>query len=96
MLIFKFFTENFKDYDVAYQYSPKWLGRQRFDVYIKSLNIAIEYNGKQHYEPIDFFGGIDGFSKTVKRDISKRIKCSENNCILFDIRYDDDYFPIII
>ncbi len=26
----------------------------RFDFYIPCLNIAIEYNGKQHYEPIDF------------------------------------------
>ena len=90
MLIFKFFTDNFSPYDVAYQYSPQWLGRQRFDIYIKSLNVAIEYNGKQHYEPIDFFGGVDGFNQTVKRDQSKRLKCKQNNCLLFEIKYNED------
>lgn len=90
MLIFKFFTDNFGTYGVAYQYSPQWLGRQRFDIYIESLNIAIEYNGKQHYEPIDFFGGVDGFNETVKRDLLKKVKCTENNCILFEIKYDED------
>jgi hypothetical protein len=90
MLIFKFFTDNFSTYDVAYQYSPQWLGRQRFDVYIKALNIAIEYNGKQHYEPIGFFGGNDGFNETVRRDLLKRKKCMENNCVLFEIKYDED------
>jgi hypothetical protein len=90
MLIFKFFTDNFKTYDVAYQYSPQWLGRQRFDVYIKSLNIAIEYNGKQHYEPVDFFGGIEGFNNTIKRDQEKRRKCGENSCVLIEIKYNED------
>lgn len=90
MLIFKFFTDNFNSYDIAYQYSPQWLGRQRFDVYIKSLNIAIEYNGKQHYQPIEFFGGDKGFENLVRLDLLKRKKCLENDCILFEIKYDED------
>jgi hypothetical protein len=90
MLIFKFFTDNFSTYDVVYQYSPQWLGRQRFDVYFKSLNVAIEYNGKQHYQPIDFFGGDQGFENLVRLDALKRKKCFNNNCILFEIKYDED------
>lgn len=90
ILIFKYFKENFKDQDILYQYKPAWLGRQIFDVYFKSLNIAIEYNGKQHYQPIEFFGGDKGFENLVRLDLLKRKKCLENDCILFEIKYDED------
>ena len=43
--------------DAVFQYAPDWLKRQKIDIYIPSLRIAIEYQGKQHYEPVEFFGG---------------------------------------
>lgn len=43
----------------------------RFDFYLPKYNIFIEFNGKQHYEPIDFFGGIKTFDRQVARDIEK-------------------------
>lgn len=70
------------------QYSPNWIKPQRFDVFIKELNIAIEYNGIQHYQPIDYFGGSEGFINTQKRDSQKRRKCKKNNCYLIEIKYD--------
>ena len=27
------------------------------DFYLPKYNLFIEYNGKQHYEPIEYFGG---------------------------------------
>lgn len=88
-----------KDFDVGEvvtQFSPNWLGRQRFDIYIKSLNVAIEYNGKQHYEAISFFGGVEGFQKTLNRDELKRKKCKENGCNLIEIKYDEDIETALI
>jgi hypothetical protein len=88
--IFEDLKSHFGKHDVFAQFSPKWLGRQRFDIYIKSLNVAIEYNGKQHYESIPFFGGDEGFQKTLARDELKRKKCKENGCSLIEIKYDED------
>lgn len=65
-----------------------WLGTQRFDIYIPDLNIAIEYNGRQHYVPVKHFGGVLGLQETQKRDELKRQKCLENECILFEVKYD--------
>ena len=87
-LIFDKLVHEFPTLEILYEYSPTWLGRQRFDIYIPYLNVAIEYNGKQHYEPIEFFGGDEKFQYQVKWDITKRNKCTENNCILFEIKYD--------
>ena len=36
----------------------------RLDFYLPKLKVAIEYNGLQHYKPIDYFGGIRQYKKT--------------------------------
>lgn len=73
---------------VIHQWSPDWLKLQRIDIGIPSLNIGIEYNGKQHYEPVDFFGGIEGFKKNLARDKTKRALCKKNGIKLLEIKYD--------
>lgn len=76
--------------ELVYEYSPDWLGRQRFDMYFLKYNIAVEYNGKQHQVPIKHFGGDVGFQKTQERDNIKRQKCKDNDCVLFEVKYDYD------
>lgn len=83
-------TENYKEFNVVHHGKPKWLGRQHIDIYFTELNIAIEYQGSQHYEPINFFGGIEAFERTKERDENKRKLCLENNCELIYVneRYE--------
>lgn len=78
----------FPDLEILYEYSPDWLGKQRFDIYIPKYNIAIEYNGEQHYKPMAKFGGVIGYNKTVERDSHKLEKCKANNCKLYVLRYN--------
>ena len=68
----------------------------RFDFYLPELNLVIEYNGKQHYEPIDFFGGEEGFIKIQKRDKLKREYCEKYNINYLIIRYDEDIYESLI
>ncbi len=68
------------------QGSPSWLDGQRFDIWLPELNAAIEYNGLQHYEPIDFFGGEEGFEATTNRDEAKREKCESNDTFLLEVK----------
>jgi hypothetical protein len=89
-LLFRMVTEAFPQYTILSQHSPIWLGRQRFDIFIKELNTAIEYNGKQHYEPIEYYGGQKGFEYTIKRDNEKKQKCKINNCSLIEVKYDEN------
>lgn len=70
--------------DVVLQHvKPKWLGRQHFDIYFPLLNIAVEYQGKQHFEPISKFGGKESFIKNIERDQRKKNLSEKNNCDLF-------------
>ncbi len=79
--------------EVRHHGKPKWLGRQHLDIYIPELDLAFEYQGIQHEEPIDYFGGINGFLNTKKRDEIKRIKCRENGLTLIyvypDYKFED-------
>lgn len=49
--------EEFPDYEVAQHARPKWLGLQHLDIFFPNDNVAIEYQGLQHYRPIEIFGG---------------------------------------
>ena len=74
--------------DAIYQYHAEWLGQQSLDIYIPSLKIGIEYQGIQHYRPVDFFGGDDNFQQQKERDLRKKILCNEKGVKLFEWKYD--------
>ena len=84
-------SEYFKKDEVIHHASPKWLGRQHLDIYFPKLNIGIEYQGAQHYEPIEFFGGQEAFEKTIERDKRKKQLCEKNKC---DLIYVDKGYEI--
>ena len=64
--------------DALFQFRPRWLEPQNLDIYIPSLNVGIEYQGIQHYESIDFFGGEDAFAYRQKLDARKKELCKVN------------------
>lgn len=61
----------------------------RFDFYIPSENILIEYNGIQHYKYRNFFGEIEEFNTLQKNDKIKEDYCSKNNIKLITIPYTE-------
>lgn len=70
-----------------YQYHADWLEKQSLDIYIPEYKIGIEYQGIQHYEAVDLFGGKEGLKATQERDIIKKKKCKENKVRLFEWHY---------
>ena len=76
--------------DTLYQYRPDWLGRQSLDLYIPSLSTAIEYQGVQHYLPVDFFGGEEALSQRRDLDRVKKELCEANSVQLIEWPYSVD------
>jgi hypothetical protein len=74
--------------DVLYQYRPDWLGRQSLDLYVPSIKTAIEYQGIQHYHPVDFFGGEEALAQRRELDETKRRLCEENGVRLIEWTYE--------
>jgi len=90
--MFKLIEDAFPDETVIHHGKPKWLGQQHLDVYFPDLNIALEYQGKQHDEPVEYFGGNEAYLNQQKRDKKKKAKCDKNNCKLIYVRdgYNDN------
>ena len=70
----------------------KYINTLRFDGYDKMNNVAFEYQGQQHYYPVDFSGKNDGtaeeqFRLNKIRDNIKREYCQSNNIKLIEIPY---------
>ena len=59
----------------------------RFDFYIPSKNIVIEYDGIQHFKENSFFGGKKSFEILKKHDNLKNEYCEKNNIRLIRIPY---------
>lgn len=76
--------------DTVFQAKPKWLRPQSLDVFIESKSTGIEYQGIQHFQPIDHFGGEKGYLTTVKRDEKKKQKCTEHGVQLLYWNYQDE------
>ena len=58
-----------------------------YDFYIPSANLLIEFNGEQHYYPIDYYGGEEAFKLQKKHDKMKKQYAKNNNIDLLIISY---------
>ena len=58
-----------------------------FDFYLPDYNMAIEYDGLQHFKPIKHFGGNKAFEYTFKHDKIKNEYCKNNGISLLRIPY---------
>lgn len=60
----------------------------RFDFYVESLNLLIEYDGEQHFRPVKFWGGESGFEKVKLRDKIKNEWANKNGYTLIRFKFD--------
>lgn len=81
-------------YDVKTQHTfsdCKYIHVLRFDAYSKKYNIVFEYQGQQHYYPVDFSGDTSIAQREFElgqiRDNIKRKYCNENDIHLIEIPY---------
>ncbi len=89
-LLFNYIDILFPECTVEREASPPWLGKQRLDIYISEIGLAIEYQGEQHFKAIDMFGGEDALKIARARDREKLSKCRANNVSLVYFTYKDD------
>jgi hypothetical protein len=80
-----------KLFDGCFGYGGKrYCDKLKFDAYViknDGTEVCIEYDGIQHFEPVEFFGGEEGFKSLQERDAIKTNYCKENNIDLIRIPY---------
>jgi len=82
--------------DAIYQYKNKWLGKQSLDIFIPSINIAIEYQGIQHYKQVNYFGDELDYNERKQNDETKKELCKTNNITLIEWLYNEPISEILL
>jgi hypothetical protein len=93
--LFRQIQAAFPETSVVQHGRPAWLGRQHFDVWLPHWRIALEYQGLQHFEPVDFFGGREAFERTVERDQRKAEVTQREGVHLLLVTEEDDIGHVI-
>ena len=76
------------EYIYQYKYEDcKDINILPFDFYLPTYNILIEYDGEQHFRPIEYFGGQKKFELQQKHDTIKNEYCKNNGIPLLRIPY---------
>jgi len=89
-------------YDITYSYKHKFEDcvnekKLPFDFYIPSMRTCIEFDGIQHYQPVELFGGTTSYYLLRENDQIKNDYCEDNYINMVRIRYDefDDIYSIL-
>lgn len=80
----------YEGHEIIRHYRPGILEHLELDIYIKDLEIGIEYQGIQHFKPVKHWGGKEALEKTKARDKRKRELCKTNGIKLVYVYYYDD------
>jgi len=58
-----------------------------FDFYLPNYNTCVEYDGVQHFKPVEHFGGEERLKYTIENDKIKNKFCKENKIKMIRIPY---------
>lgn len=68
---------------------PDWLEGLELDIFVPDLALAIEYQGQQHFHPVEAWGGKAGLLGLQARDARKRELCRANSVALVEVDYTE-------
>ena len=84
----KYLIENNIDFSEQHEFPGlKYKTNLKVDFYLPEQNTCIEYDGIQHFESVEYFGGDENFKKILERDSIKNKYCEDNNIRLIRIPY---------
>ena len=58
-----------------------------FDFYLYDYNTVVEYDGEQHFHPIEYFGGVERFARIKYNDSLKNEYCLKQGINLIRLPY---------
>jgi len=73
----------------------EWLERKRYDFYLPDFNLIIEVDGRQHYEPVDFFNRDRSFEEIQAIDELKNMKAKDNGLYIMRLNQEDVFNDVI-
>lgn len=88
-ILFYLLEKLFPQYHVHYHYHCVALERLELDIYIEEMKLGIEYQGAQHFFPVDHWGGRAGLQALKKRDKKKKRLCEKAGIKIIYFNYNE-------
>ena len=84
--------------NIKYERTKKfndWLGRQHLDFFLPDFSVAIECQGRQHFEAVDFAGkgkewANEQYKKVKNLDLKKKELCEDHKIKIFYFSDEDN------
>ncbi|MEW6262813.1 MAG: hypothetical protein AB1641_07020 [Thermodesulfobacteriota bacterium] len=89
-ILFKVVVTMFSPMEAVYHYRGVELQGLELDVCIPEIRLGIEYQGEQHYQAIDHWGGEDGLKKRQENDRKKKFLCKQLGYTLVEFHYSEE------
>jgi len=89
-LLYQLVSQIFPKEKIYRHYRPEFLEYLELDVFIPRLNIGMEYQGIQHFEPVEHWGGRASLKQVKERDKKKKELCSKSGIELIYFYYYEE------
>ena len=76
-LLYQIISQLYQDKKIYHHYRPEFLEFLELDVYIPVLKLGFEYQGIQHFESVDHWGGKSALKRVKERDARKKHLCEK-------------------
>lgn len=86
--LYNMLKQEFPNEEILYDAHLDWLEKQHFDIYFPKYNIAIEYDGQQHFIEVERFGGKMKLEDYIIWDEKKNQKAIQNRCKLYRLKFN--------
>jgi hypothetical protein len=87
--LFQIVQRLYPEREVVHHYRADFLQGLELDVFVPELKLGLEYQGVQHFEPVEHWGGSEGLDELRERDKLKARLCRRAGVALVHVRYDD-------
>jgi hypothetical protein len=88
-ILLRLVKQLFPNQKVVSRYRGAELDGLELDVWLPELFLAFEYQGAQHWKPVEHWGGLPALERQKERDKRKRKLCKSLGIKLFEVgRYD--------
>lgn len=86
-MLFNIISILYPNEEIIRHYRPQWLEGLELDIYLPNLKTGIEYQGIQHFQAVEHWGGQKQLKKQQEHDARKKRLCKELGVQLVCINY---------
>ena len=89
-MLYHIVEEIYPNIEIIRHHRPSWLEGLELDIYIPSKQLAFEYQGLQHFQAVEHWGGEAKLEIQKEHDRRKKRICEEKGIVLICINYDEE------